>query len=511
MAIRQLPVGRLTARLPGGLLDGCVPLAFGLALILLTPWPTALQFGQDEGFELMKAWLVSRGHPLYGAFWNDQPPLHTEILALLFRLFGPSAGMGRLLSLGFAMLLVAALHHLVRRNANRTAGWVAVLLLTSSSGFVELSLSTMLELPAFALGLASVWSWTRWEDVRARKWLVLSGVLLALALQVKLTAALWLPGLLAVWLMAENPSPTSCRDALGTGTARGKHGAGLRFACDWRAVTWWAGSASAAFSLIALLFDRAGMWSVIHRSHFSSGTSAGAVKWEAVFHPATLESDLGMLAPAAMGLVVWIWQRRRALLFPALALVTALLVHLHHRPYWSYYRIHFSIPLAWLGAVGLVEGWRLLWAGFPTRSPWAWPGLSAGCLAWSLAAATAVALTPEKTWWEIQRLRQAPLARDDQRVQALRAHADGGDWIFTEDRIRAFWARLPIPPELAVIPAKRLWSGQLPPEQVRACLDRYEPALIFLSETSIVRFRLVDYLAWHYSAVPGVPGLFARR
>jgi hypothetical protein len=39
---------------------------------------------------LMKARLVSLGHPLYGRFWNDQPPLHTELVTMLFRIFGPS-------------------------------------------------------------------------------------------------------------------------------------------------------------------------------------------------------------------------------------------------------------------------------------------------------------------------------------------------------------------------------------------------------------------------------------
>jgi len=87
-------------------LDWAVPLGFGTVLCLMVPLRTALEFGADEGYELMKAFLVSLGHPLYREVWNDQPPLHTELLALLFRVFGASAYVGRLLSVGFAMALL---------------------------------------------------------------------------------------------------------------------------------------------------------------------------------------------------------------------------------------------------------------------------------------------------------------------------------------------------------------------------------------------------------------------
>ena len=81
------------------MLDWAVALGFGVAVCLLAPLRTALEFGMDDGFELMKGWLVSLGHPLYREVWNDQPPLHTEVLGLVFRLFGPSAYAARLLTL----------------------------------------------------------------------------------------------------------------------------------------------------------------------------------------------------------------------------------------------------------------------------------------------------------------------------------------------------------------------------------------------------------------------------
>jgi 4-amino-4-deoxy-L-arabinose transferase-like glycosyltransferase len=191
----------------GRALDGAVPLGFGLVLCLTVPLRTAFEFGADEGFELMKAFLVSRGHPLYTEIWNDQPPLHTEWLALLFRVFGPTAYVGRLLTVGFAMLLVGALYQLVKPQAGRVGGCLAVALLVSSASFLQLSVSVMLELPALSLAVVSLWLLLR-ETGRqsAGRWMG-SGVAFGCALQIKLTAALFLPALLAGFLMSKRAEP----------------------------------------------------------------------------------------------------------------------------------------------------------------------------------------------------------------------------------------------------------------------------------------------------------------
>ncbi|MBU6401794.1 MAG: hypothetical protein KGS61_15865, partial [Verrucomicrobia bacterium] len=77
----------------------------------------------------------------------------------------------------------------------------------------------------------------------------------------------------------------------------------------------------------------------------------------------------------------------------------------------------------------------------------------------------------------------------------------------------AFWAGLPVPPELAVIPSKRIWSGQITGAEVRQCLERYRPELILLGADRVREFGLTDYLRDHYQpeAVAGVEGLYLRR
>lgn len=154
-----------------------VPLAFAGALLCLAPIKSGFQFGGDEGHELMKALLVSRGHPLYTEIWNDQPPLYTEIIAAIFRLAEPSAFIARLVTIGFSVLLLAALCGVILRASGFLAASIAILLLGSSAYFLELSVSAMLEIPALSLGMCALWAASRYSSERKTGFLAASGIL----------------------------------------------------------------------------------------------------------------------------------------------------------------------------------------------------------------------------------------------------------------------------------------------------------------------------------------------
>jgi 4-amino-4-deoxy-L-arabinose transferase-like glycosyltransferase len=478
-------------------LDGAIPLGFGAVIFSVAPLRTALQFGADEGYELMKALLVSRGHALYGRFWNDQPPLHTEMVALLFRLFGPSAYVARLLSVGLAMLLVGALYRLVSVRSGRVAGLVAVGLLMAAPEFLQLSVSVMLEMPAMAAGVAAVWAWVEYCRNRRKGWLVGSGILFGCALQVKLTAAIFGPALAVDMLVMRR---------------------GLRREERWAAAAReglvWAGVAAGTFGLIAILFYGRETMAVFWRSHFSAGTRQAAAGPGYGFHLITLWNDFVPVWPAAVAGLGWIgWRRRWDLLLPVALLGTALVAHEAERPYWSYYVLHFAVPLAWLGALGIVEWFRVLWRqGIPAR--WlAKLGVGLGVLGWSLAVSAALTMLPPAVWSQMQGVEAAMPAQGDAMVQGLRREGAGKEWVFTEHRIEAFWAGLAVPPPLAVIPSKRIWSGQIDGGAVRAALERYRPGVILLDADEVRQFGLGDYLRRYYRAASegGVFGLYVRR
>src|SRR6266571_2327669 len=90
---------------PGWAVCLAVAAAYGAFLVWSAPLADAFQFEGDEGYELMKGYLCSLGHVLYEEIWNDQPPLLTGLLCLLFKFFGPLLIVARVLAVGFAALL----------------------------------------------------------------------------------------------------------------------------------------------------------------------------------------------------------------------------------------------------------------------------------------------------------------------------------------------------------------------------------------------------------------------
>jgi len=90
----------------------------------LLPLRAALEFGEDEGYELMKGFLCNKGFALYKDIWSDQPPVFSLLLSAVFGAWGPTVLAARLLAAGFGLGLAAAFCFLVSR---RFGYWCAVL------------------------------------------------------------------------------------------------------------------------------------------------------------------------------------------------------------------------------------------------------------------------------------------------------------------------------------------------------------------------------------------------
>src|SRR6266498_4419144 len=90
--------------------DLLLPIVIALIFLAFTfsyyPFREKLQFDTDEGLNLMRSMLVVLGHPLYREISSDQPPLFTQILALLLRVVGFDVNPARVLVLLFSGLLV---------------------------------------------------------------------------------------------------------------------------------------------------------------------------------------------------------------------------------------------------------------------------------------------------------------------------------------------------------------------------------------------------------------------
>ncbi|HEV2210727.1 MAG TPA: hypothetical protein VG167_18285 [Verrucomicrobiae bacterium] len=62
----------------------------------------------------------------------------------------------------------------------------------------------------------------------------------------------------------------------------------------------------------------------------------------------------------------------------------------------------------------------------------------------------------------------------------MRRYAGGTHWVCASDAMYAFQAQLSVPPELAVVMAKRFWSGQISAAQIVKVCWKYKPEQVLL-------------------------------
>lgn len=161
-------------------------------------WGAAVWLAQGRGFSFFDGWIWTR------------PPVYVLFLALHVWVAGPTAlPWARATQTLLSVALVALVMLLARRLAPATrerrvmllAGW-AMALSYSFATFGYLLLNETLFLCLFVPG---VWALTVWAATRRRRWLVLAGGLLGLAVLTKALTLTWLPLVaLWVWLRAQH-------------------------------------------------------------------------------------------------------------------------------------------------------------------------------------------------------------------------------------------------------------------------------------------------------------------
>ncbi|MDA1276778.1 MAG: hypothetical protein O2960_22400, partial [Verrucomicrobia bacterium] len=263
----------------------------------------------------------------------------------------------------------------------------------------------------------------------------------------------------------------------------------------------WLTTIAATFGFITLLFPGEGV-DLLWRSHSLAEAKLDTDSPDRyAFDNALLLRDFDALIPAMLGVLILLLRRRWDLLFPAALFATVYFIHLFHRPYWYYYYLHFSIPMAWLAAIGARELFSILWrfefADFkrpPFKPVWV-------SLLWSAALSLIVAGLPERFSRGIAQISYADDARQNPIVRQLREYRWQTKWVFTDRVIYAFHGGLPVPPELAVIPAKRIWSGQITPEEIVAKLKEYRPEQIVLIGSKVRNPSVDEFIEKHYVGI----------
>jgi len=453
-----------------------------LIIVLTLPLATAFQFGEDEGFEVIKPLLCNKGHALYTEIWNDQPPVLTRLLAVTFKVFGTSIWTARCVAVAFGLVLLVSFFELVRR---RTGDWAAILtslLLLTAPSVLLLSVSIMLELPAFATAIAAAWVLEIWGNKRHWLWLVISGALMAVALQIKLTSALVLPavGLQLCGFVRQKPTRAWLQRILSRGSV-------------------WVLSLMMLYALIGFTWGR-GSLATSWRSHTSTQTIAGLDDAQnRKFDPHLLLVHLESVLTGAVAVVLAARQKRmREIFFPLVLLATAVFVHTFHRPWWNYYYLHFAIPIAWLTGWGIHEILCALLRFYATTQFSLLSLRGWKMLVLCLLAALPLARSERRFEGILGDLRQRPSFESNSIISKMKKHAAETKWVYSESGIYPFLVGLPVPPELAIIMPKRFWSGQITTAKIIETCRRYVPEMIILPIQS-TSFEWEDFLQSRYS------------
>ncbi|MFN8467597.1 MAG: hypothetical protein U0X20_18700 [Caldilineaceae bacterium] len=478
-----------------------VPIVYLLLLFWRAPHLDPHDWDYDEGINLMKALLVDRGYHLFSEVWSDQPPLLTITLAGLFRATGPSVAAARVLVMLLSALLLWAFYLAVRnslltpsrKTPTEGAGTVLALLacglLIVSEFYLRLSGAVMVGLPSTALGMLALML------LAVRRptwpWLLAAAVIMALALQTKLLAAIIVPAAaVAIYVNTKNEGA----QGLWSGWQR-RVG---------RVIAWGAMTGAAylvlGLALGALHFD------LLFGTHLGAMTAnvQNFVEEASGFFPHFVEQHTAYLLLAAGGLVFAAYRRTASILVPLAWLVSAALVFSVQRPLWYHHTLLLSVPLTWLAAYGLAGILWLLQVGWQRRH--SVTGIVAGLLGVAAAAAVVAVLwfypntLPDRLEWQMAIYRPNYIQQVADRLQVDAGATDKSGWIFTDHPFYAFQAGLAVPPEIAVLSRKTLEANIIRQEQLAKVLRDYAPHFVLFERfTDSYSPEVMDEIHAHYN------------
>ena len=438
-----------------------VALAIFVCLQLEMRLATSVLVGPDEGFEVAKATLVLDRYKLYEDVWDDQPPLHTYLLSKILR-FVPGTMLGpRLLTSAFGLILLVSVFLLGARISGRSVGALMSFLVLASPAFLQLASSCMLEIPALAVTLAALAVLASEKRGQGPLAEAIAGVLLGIAFEIKLISIVLLPiAALLLWQRHQDD-----------GRRARKTASSVFLVCAVLAATMVAVDLVVCHGNYLLHFRQSWV------SHFGGQRSLGhGSPGEHRFDWAALARNWDLTLPAILGVVICLRRGLASFLaaIPALWLAYNLAVFGLHQPWWNYYYVHTAIPLCWCAAIGIEAAWKK--ARETRRMAWfAVLGLYTVC---------------SGGWWvdrlytEVQLVRQSPQTYTCLFLTEMKRYKPLARWLYAEEPVWAFHSGIPLPPDLAVVVAKRFWSGEFTDARLVKDLQSYKPELILLKKDS---------------------------
>ena len=404
---------------------------------------------------------------------------------------------------------------------------ITSLLFIASPGFLELSSSCMLEIPSVAPAVAALYVlFSGW----GQKWYsaaVIAGMLFGISLAMKLIGVVLLPVAALVLWARFVPLNSFSPSSLG-GEGMGEQAQRLfRFLLPFEAVRSFAiltATCALTFVGLDLAIDGGAFLRHFHQSwmsHFAPAISSEygspndhpfpftllLKNWDltiptaiAVFFLLRKSLPRSTPDPRPSTPVTRHWRVDPWKLVPVLWLAFSLALFTIHKPWWAYYYIHIAIPLSLCAGFGLarifehVSGLVLLrTASRPgsqlrSRAPLAKSKSATSPIAtaaiFALYSLCTLFWISTRAYLEISEIRNSPQTYYALVLNEIDRFKPFTQWIYTDKLVYSFYSRIPVPPQLAVIPLKRLWSGEMTNARIRNEVQKYKPGLVVLRNDS---------------------------
>jgi 4-amino-4-deoxy-L-arabinose transferase-like glycosyltransferase len=471
----------------GGLL---LPVVIALIFLAITffyyPFREKLQFDTDEGLNLMRSMLVASGHPLYYEVSSDQPPLFTQILALVLRVAGNEVNYGRVLVILFSTLLVWSGAQFLQLSAGNLAAILFLPLVIMVPRYLELSVSVMIGVPAIALATVSLLFVSVWHLKKNNLWLALSAFALALSVLIKLftgfLAPIFLIGItLSAYLEGRKDgfSWKMLRPALIWGLCFAGLGILLGLAL--------VGSKNVLSIILPPL--TAPTKEVFQKEYFALNTH--------------LQAAIPLLLLGVLGVFISIYNQKWLTLYPLAWAVVAYILFSSYSPVFYHHQLLITIPVALLAAAGVGDGISsLARPSRPSNLIRSKTALGVGALIGFVLLSVHYLPVLDKELMNEPQIHGSSLRATQGKLKILRTmneYADQTNWIMTDMPMYAFRVGRPVPPNLATFSKKRLVTGSLTEEDILLAMREYQPEQVLIARFEIP--SLEEYLQQNYTLI----------
>jgi len=189
-----------------------------------------------------------------------------------------------------------------------------------------------------------------------------------------------------------------------------------------------------------------------------------------------------------------------------------------HKPWWSYYYIHNAVPLCWCAAIGIAAvvqtiGFRrslllplVLDRGegrgeesIRSRSFFARRRIPVIALA-GVCGLLIAGWMGARVYLQISKIRSEPKIFSSLVIKEVERYKPFTKFIYTDEPAYSFHTGIPMPPSLAVVTLKRLWSGDMTNGRLVEELRLSKPGVLLLkNQTAELPFS--DWMQSEYRLV----------